>query len=265
MKLNKAAFTGLIMCFMAILFGIATNGGIGTLLNFLHLPSFILTAGGAIFAVLMTADSFADFVNGLKGFGNALSTGKDNTEQISETIFELADVARKEGLLVLEEKAKDLSDEYLAKGINLVVDGTDPELVRDIMEKEISHKYDYARKQVQFWQDFGSYAPAWGMVGTLLGLINMLKSMGLDPSSVSEGMSLALITTLYGSVIANWICIPVSRKLDKKCDAEFLANEIIAEGVLSIQAGENPRIIKEKIKAIVSIHNGPENVSTESE
>lgn len=263
MRLNKAAFTGLMLCFMAILFGIVTNGGIATIINFLHLPSFILTAGGAIFAVLTTSDSFSDFINGLKGFGNAFHTVSTDKDEICNTVFELSDIARKEGLLALEEKVKDLSDEYLAKGINMVVDGTDPELLRDIMEKEMDHRYDYAKKQVQFWQDFGAYAPAWGMVGTLLGLINMLKSMGLDPSSVGAGMSLALITTLYGSVIANWICIPVSRKLEKKCAEEYLINEIIAEGVLSIQAGENPRIIKEKIKAIIDDHSGRKDSTPE--
>lgn len=251
MKLNKAAFTGFFLCFTAIIFGVATNGGIATIVNFLHVPSFILTVGGAMFAVLMTSDSFGDFTNGLKGFGYALEKSSVDRDEIVSYIYDMADIARKEGLLALEEKVKEVDDPFLAKGIGLVVDGTDPELIRDIMETEMTHKYDKDRKQIHFWQDFGAYAPAWGMVGTLIGLINMMKSMGSDPSAVGTGMSLALITTLYGSIIANWICIPISRKLSKKSDEEYLAREIINEGVLSIQAGENPRIIKEKIRAII--------------
>ena len=107
------------------------------------------------------------------------------------------------------------------------------------------------KKQVKFWEDLGAYAPAWGMVGTLIGLINMMKTMGSDSSAIGAGMSLALITTLYGSILANWVCIPIARKLEKNSEAEYLEMEVIIEGVLSIQAGDNTRIIKEKLKAIL--------------
>ena len=96
-----------------------------------------------------------------------------------------------------------------------------------------------------------AYAPAWGMVGTLIGLINMMKTMGSDSSAIGAGMSLALITTLYGSIIANWVCIPIARKLEKNSEAEYLEKEVIIEGILSIQAGDNTRIINEKLKAIL--------------
>ena len=163
----------------------------------------------------------------------------------------MSDTARKEGLLSLEEHAKNLPNEFLAKGVSLVVDGTDPELIRAILEAELEHKQETDKKQINFWQDFGAYSPAWGMVGTLIGLINMLKTIGSDSSAVGAGMALALITTLYGSLVANWICIPITRKLEKRSSKESLVKEIIIEGVLSIQAGENTRIIKEKIHAIV--------------
>ena len=109
----------------------------------------------------------------------------------------------------------------------------------------------------------GSYAPAWGMVGTLLGLINMMRSMGADAGAIGAGMALSLITTLYGSLIANWICIPISRKLEKNGEQESIVMEVIIEGVLSIQAGENPRVIKEKIKSILEMteENGREPMS----
>ena len=141
-----------------------------------------------------------------------------------------------------------------------VVDDSDPELTKDILESEMNHKYENAKKQIQFWQDSGSYAPAWGMVGTLLGLINMMKSMGNNPSAIGAGMSLALITTLYGSIIANWICIPIAQRLSKKSNNEYLVKEIIIEGVLSIQAGDNPRITREKIKALTEDEGDSESL-----
>lgn len=243
------------MCFMAIIFGVATNGGIQTIVNFLHLPSFIVTAGGALFAVLITADSFSDFRMGIAGFRRALFESITDPEEITGVIYEMSDLARREGLLSLEEKSKELSESFLEKGVSLIVDGADSDLIRDIMEAEMSHKYDNDKKQIHFWQDLGAYAPAWGMVGTLIGLINMMKTMGSDSSAIGAGMSLALITTLYGSIIANWICIPIARKLEKKSEAEYIVKEIIVEGVLSIQAGENTRMIKEKIKAIINEEN----------
>lgn len=255
MRVNRAGITGFFMCFMAIIFGVATNGGIQTIVNFLHLPSFIVTAGGALFAVLITADSFSDFRIGIAGFRRALFESITDPEEITGVIYEMSDLARREGLLSLEEKSKELSESFLEKGVSLIVDGADSDLIRDIMEAEMSHKYDNDKKQIHFWQDLGAYAPAWGMVGTLIGLINMMKTMGSDSSAIGAGMSLALITTLYGSIIANWICIPIARKLEKKSEAEYIVKEIIVEGVLSIQAGENTRMIKEKIKAIINEEN----------
>lgn len=251
MRLNKASMTGFTFCFMAILFGVATNGGIKTIPNYLHIPSLIVTMGGAVFATMITADSFEDFVIGVKGLSNALTRSMTNVSEITNTIYTLSDVARKEGLLALEEQAEQLTDPFLKKGISLVIDGSNPDLTKDILESEMNHRQENAKKQIHFWQDLGSYAPAWGMVGTLIGLVNMMKSMGDNPAAIGEGMSLALITTLYGSIIANWICIPIARRLEKKSEAEYLAQEIVIEGVLSIQAGENPYIIKEKIKAIL--------------
>lgn len=121
--------------------------------------------------------------------------------------------------------------------------------MKDILENDMIHKVERNKKQVKFWQDLGSYGPAWGMLGTLIGLINMMRSMGSDASAIGAGMSLALITTLYGSLLANWVCIPLSRKLEKSSEAQELAMELIIEGILSIQAGENPHIIREKLRS----------------
>ena len=245
--------TGFVLCFAAIVFGIITNGGIKSIFNLLHIPSAIVTFGGAICAVMITTDSFQDFTEGLQSFVRAFRQQEMSVYNYAEKILELSNVARREGLLSLEQEASGIEDEFLKKGIMLIVDGSAPELVKDIMEAEMLHREDKNKKNIRFWQDLGSYGPAWGMVGTLLGLINMLRNMGTNVDAIASGMSLALITTLYGSVLANWICIPLARKLEKCSDEELLIMEVCTEGVLSIQAGENTRIIQEKIKSIIEL------------
>ena len=188
-------------------------------------------------------------VDSLKGVVYAYRKPSDSVEIISEQILQMSEIARREGLLSLEGQMEFLDNEFFKKGISFIVDGSDPELLRDIMENELNHKVETHRRRIRFWQDLGAYAPAWGMVGILLGLINMLKAMGMDAAGIGTGMSLALITTLYGSVLSNWLCIPVAAKLSKNSENEQLIMEIIIEGVLSVQAGENTRIVKEKIKS----------------
>lgn len=258
MRLNTAAATGFLLCMLALFYGVATNGGLGAIVNLLHFPSAVITFGGAIFAALMTADSFAEFGECFKSFGTAFLQPRMEAEESSEQVLVLADLARKEGLLALEEQAGETEDAFLKKGIMLVVDGTAPELVRDILESEMLHRETNGKRYVKFWQDLGGFGPAWGMIGTLLGLINMMRSMGNDPGAVGEGMSLALITTLYGSVLANWVCIPVSRKLEKYYARELLHMEICVEGILSIQAGENPRVIREKLNSVIELRREEE-------
>lgn len=253
MKVNRAATTGFLLCFVAIIFGVLTNGGFRAILNLIHIPSFIVTFGGAFFAAMMTADSFEDFTEAVGSFAKAFRKQNVSVVDLAQKVFELSDVARKEGLLALEGSAAEIDNAFLKKGVMLIVDGSDPELVRGILETEMMHLEDRNRKNINFWQDLGSYAPAWGMVGTLLGLINMMRSMGADVSAIGSGMSLALITTLYGSIIANWICIPLARKLEKCSAEEMLVMEVCTEGVLSIQAGENTRIVREKIMSVIEM------------
>lgn len=247
--MNIASIVGFIACFVVILIGVATNGGMASLVHYLHLPSLLVTVGGSFMAVLASADSFKDYMDGLRGFPEALKKQKVSTEQVSGEIIRLSNLARKEGLLGLEKETEAMQDPFMKKGIMLIVDGAEPELVKDILETDMVHKENRNYVKVHFWQDLGAMAPAWGMVGTLLGLVNMMNSMSADTSKIGEGMALALITTLYGSVLANWICAPIVRKMKKNNDHEMLLMELMIEGILSIQAGENPQVIKEKLKS----------------
>ena len=174
-KINRSAISGFISCFGMILIGIATNGGIKTIINFIHIPSMIITFGGAVFAVLISVESLEEFVDGFKGFKLAFSKENTGIDEIGDTLYELSLISRKEGLLALEEKTQQMSDAFMAKGIRLMVDGTDAELLKDMLETELLHEADENRRRVAFWENMGAYAPAWGMVGTLIGLINMMK------------------------------------------------------------------------------------------
>ena len=133
----------------------------------------------------------------------------------------------------------------------LVVDGTDAELVRGILETDMISMEDRHKKTITFWEFWGEQGPAWGMIGTLIGLINMLKNLE-DSSTIGPNMAVALVTTFYGSLIANWLCAPFANKLKANNEIEVTIKTIVIEGLLSIQAGENPRVIEEKLKSFLS-------------
>lgn len=233
-----------------VLVGVATSGGLQALPSYFDIPSIAITFGGAFSAVL-AANTIQTFLSGLKSFALVLKVPKNNTAEMINNIINLSNVARKEGLLSLEEAAGELEDEFLKKGILLIVDGTDPELVRAIMETELVSMDSRHKARIGFWENVGSMGPAWGMIGTLVGLVNMLNNME-DASSIGPNMATALITTLYGSLLANWICAPISNKLKAQNDMEMMQKEIMIEGLLSIQAGENPRVIEEKLKSFMA-------------
>ena len=227
--MDLATLVGIVVCFVLVVFGIVTgDAGFAALGNFIHAQSALITFGGAFFSV-MVFFSMSDYLKSLKAFRIAIKAPKNNEGETIGKIIELSNIARKEGLLALEEAANNLEDEFMKKGILLIVDGTDPELVRSIMENEM----------------------VWGMVGTLIGLINMLRSLS-DISTVGPNMSTALITTLYGSLLANWIATPVAGKLKYDNTLEIMMKEVMIEGLLSIQAGENPRVIEEKLKSFLA-------------
>ena len=244
--MDIASVIGLVMALGLMIYGM----GVQNVGSFLHGPSFFITFGGSLGAVL-AANPLNDFIAGLKSITLIFKTPKSNDAETIKSIIELSNLARREGLLALEESSNNLEDEFIKKGIMLIVDGTDPELVRSILEAELINVDARHQENIGFWKGFGALGPAWGMIGTLIGLINMLKDMN-DPSAIGPSMAVALITTLYGSFIANWLCTPVANKLTKLNSLEIKLKEVAIEGILSIQAGENPRVIEEKLKAFMA-------------
>ena len=248
--MDIASLIGLLACLALMIFGMVFGKSFATVASFLHAPSALITFGGALCCV-MASYSMPSFVAGLKSIALIFKTSTMNVPEIIQKIIQLSNVARKEGLLSLEEAASDIDDEFLKKGILLIVDGTDPELVRAIMETELVSVEGRHKEKIGFWENLGAMGPAWGMIGTLIGLILMLKDVS-DLAAVGPNMATALITTFYGSVLANWICAPVATKLKGKNDEEMMMKEIEIEGLLSIQAGENPRVIEEKLKSFLA-------------
>ncbi|MGN0407539.1 MAG: motility protein A [Bacteroides sp.] len=219
-------------------------------LDFVHVPSLLITIGGT-FTALLTSYKLKDFISGLKSMGVIFKSPEIDDVAVINKIIELSNVARKEGLLALEEVASGLEDEFMKKGILLIVDGTEPELVRGIMETEMDFMEERHSKLAGFWETMAAFGPAWGMIGTLIGLINMLGSLS-DMATIGPNMSTALITTLYGSMVANWIATPTANKLKSISTKEYQSRALVVEGLLSIQAGENPRVIEEKLKSFLS-------------
>ncbi len=241
---------GLVLGFVMLIFGILSSAGPEGFHEYIDAPSAIITFGGAFSATLASV-SMQDYINGFKSFTLLFKQPTANAAEIIQQIIGLSNVARKEGLLSLEEAANDMEEPFLKKGILLIVDGTDPDLVRAIMETELNSIDSRHKACIGFWDTLGSMGPAWGMIGTLVGLVDMLYHMD-NVATLGPAMAVALITTLYGSLLANWICIPASNKLKADNEAELMMKEVMIEGLLSIQAGENPRVIEEKLKSFLA-------------
>ena len=249
--MDLATIIGLILGFVLMVFGMVSGDmGVSAIKYFLDLPSFLITFGGTFGAVLAGC-SISDFIGGLKTLSLVFKVPQYDTIGTIKQIIDLSNIARKEGLLALEESANSLEDPFMKKGILLIVDGTDPELVRGILEAELMNTDARHQKRIGFWKQVGGMGPAWGMIGTLIGLVLMLYNMS-DPDNIGPSMATALITTYYGSFLANWLSAPVSGKLATNNEAEIQLKEIMIERLLSIQAGENPRVIEEKLKSFLA-------------
>ncbi len=252
--MDLASLVGLVMCFILVIFGIVFDGGsivVSNLTSFVDIPSAIITFGGAFCCILIMCGDFKDFINKFKTASKVMKIQQNEVIESIKTLIQFSNIARKEGLLALENQARDLDDPFLRKGLMLIVDGTEPELVSGIMDTELQATEARHKDAIGFWENIAAMGPAWGMIGTLIGLVNMLKALD-DPNSIGPAMAVALITTLYGSLLANWIATPMASKLKSKSQEEIMAKEILVEGILSIQAGENPRVIEEKLKSFLS-------------
>ena len=252
--MDIATLIGVVLCLVLMIFGIVFDAAVGinfgALLNFIDIPSVLITIGGSMMCVF-ASHSIDDFVSGLTAYSKIIQNPVNDVGAAIQQIIQLSNTARKEGLLALEEQARAMEDMFMQKGLLLIVDGTEPELVKSVLEAEIDATDSRHKARIKIWEDWAAQGPAWGMIGTLIGLVNMLQNMD-DPSAIGPAMAVALLTTFYGSLIANWICFPASTKLGGRNDDEYQLRSIVVEGLLSIQAGENPRVTEEKLKSFLS-------------
>ncbi|AZO94047.1 MotA/TolQ/ExbB proton channel family protein [Halocella sp. SP3-1] len=245
---------------IGIIFGVTLLGGAivmdGNAIIFYNLRSILIVIGGTL-AGTMISYSLGELLKIPALVRIAFQTHQLDSDEIIDLMVGFAEKARREGLLALEQDVVNINDDFLQKGIQLVVDGTDPELVRNIMETKLTFLEERHGKGRSIMATMGQLAPAFGMIGTLIGLIQMLSELD-DPSKLGGGMAVALITTLYGALLANLLFIPLAGKLKERSEDEILTKEVIIEGVLSIQAGENPRIVDEKLRAFLAedVHTG---------
>ena len=246
-RMDLMTVVGIILGISLVLGAIAMGGSI---MLFWSLASVMITVGGS-FAALLINFQLPQITMVVRVTKAAFLSEVQDMGELVRLFVRLGQKARREGLLALEDELETLNDKFLVNGLQMVIDGLDPELIRDIMETEVTATEQRHKLGQDVFRAWGMLAPAFGMIGTLIGLIQMLSHLD-NPARIGPGMAVALITTFYGSLMANLFFIPMAGKLAIRSDAESSLKEAVIEGVLSIQAGTNPRILQEKLKAFIS-------------
>lgn len=246
--MDIATIIGAIACVLLVLVSILSSADLGT---FIDLPSLLLVLGGAIAATLMCFP-LGHLKRLFKVVTKVLLTKPtDGLEQV-RSLVRLAEVARRDGILSLENHLNDGSyDEFMVRGLRMAIDGQDPTVIQTAMEQEVETIMERHGVGKSLFETLGKYAPAFGMLGTIMGLIIMLQNMD-DPEALGPGMALALITTFYGSLFANVVFLPIADKLGTRSEEEIATKLLIIRGVMSIQSGDNPRIVQQKLMAFLT-------------
>ncbi|MCL2539019.1 MAG: MotA/TolQ/ExbB proton channel family protein [Oscillospiraceae bacterium] len=250
--MNLTAIIGLLAGIAAQIYGIMDSG---ELINFYTLSGIIVTVFGTILA-LITGTPGRLLSQIPKHLGVVFKNQKNDAMGFVNRIVDFAQLARRSGLLALEERANQESDPFMKNAILQIVDGVDAEKVRAMLEGSIDNIMARHEEAAGFWEKAASLAPAFGMIATVIGLVNMLMGLDVTADGAAEAlganMSMALVTTFYGAFLANVVFSPIASQLKSKSEEEYLCKVIVMEGVLSIQAGENPKYIREKLESMLS-------------
>lgn len=246
---------GIIGTWLLIIWALLAGGNV---MIYIDIPSVILVIGASV--TIMFVCFPAGKVKGLVNVVRKAFFNKSNSiHQLIEDMVSYAEIARRDGILSLESTAKDIDDPFIVRGIQMAVDGTDPELIEQIMTSELDSLIERHEVGKGLFDAIGKYAPAFGMIGTLVGLVAMLADLS-DPATIGAGLAVALLTTLYGALISNAIALPIADRLEKRSNEEVLYKSIIIKGVMSIQSGDNPRIVEQKLITFL-----PPNLRNETE
>ena len=221
----------------------------GSIVWFINTPGLILVCGGSV-TIVFFAFPASIVKRFLKVAQKAFFNQPKSIEKLIQDMVRYAEVARRDGILSLENTTRDIDNEFIVRGIQMAVDGTDPELIEQIMNAELENLVERHTEGRGLFESLGRYSPAFGMIGTLVGLVIMLMNMD-DPSKIGPGMAVAILTTMYGAVIANAFALPIADRLNRRSSEEVLYMTIIIKGVMAIQSGDNPRVVEQKLRTFL--------------
>jgi chemotaxis protein MotA len=244
--MDLATVLGIASAFGLVILAIAMGGGIGL---FINIPSLMIVVGGT-FGATMINYPLKDVFRAVSIVKNAFFSSNLSADEIVKKFVDFGGKARREGILALEADISEVDDAFLGKGLQLSVDGLEPQAIQTIMDTEVEFLRERHQLGSEIFSTMGTFSPALGMIGTLIGLVQMLQAMD-DPNSIGPAMAVALLTTFYGSVMANLVYIPIAGKLRTRSKEETLVKEMIIQGIISLTLGENPRILEQKMLAFI--------------
>ncbi len=245
--MDIATIVGIVSAFGLVFVAIFMGGGVDI---FVNIPSLLIVGGGTL-GTTMINYPLKDVLGAVKVAKNVFFTKAVAVEKITSQFVEFGKKARREGILALEPDVSGIDDTFLKRGVQLSVDGLEPQDINEVMAKEVEYIKERHQLGAEIFSTMGTFAPALGMIGTLVGLVQMLQSMD-DPSSIGPSMAVALLTTFYGSVLANLVFMPISGKLRTRSKEETLVKEMVIEGVIALTKGDNPRILEQKLMAFLA-------------
>ncbi|RME38089.1 MAG: motility protein A [Planctomycetota bacterium] len=244
--MDIATVIGLVTGTGLVLWAILGKSDLGA---FIDGGSVAIVVGGSISAALISFP-IGHMLGVAKVVKNCFFRKARNPAELITELVKYAEIARRDGILALENVTDQIQDPFLVSGIQMAVDGTDPELIQAIMTSDMEATEARHAEGKALFDNIGKFAPAFGMIGTLVGLVIMLQNMN-DPSKIGPAMAVALLTTLYGSLMANLVALPMAEKLGLRSREELLLKQIIIKGVMAIQAGDNPRIVEQKLRTFL--------------
>jgi chemotaxis protein MotA len=232
------------MAFALVVGAILMGSGLGL---FINIPGLMIVVGGTLGATMINYP-LPDILKVSKVVKNAFFHRRHTAKELIGEFVTLAGTARREGILALESSIGDMKDEFMRKGLQLSIDGLEPSSIKEILNTEIESIQDRHKLGAEIFTTLGTFAPALGMIGTLIGLVQMLQTMD-DPSSIGPAMAVALLTTFYGALMANVLFLPIAGKLRNRSSEEVMNKELMSEGIMSIAKGDNPRLLEQKLNA----------------
>ncbi|NOZ74610.1 MAG: motility protein A [FCB group bacterium] len=219
--------------------------GTGNVDIYIHIPSMMIVFGGAMAAIFVNFP-MKEVIGVMRVVRKAFTNEESREVHLIERFIDISIRTRREGILAIDSELRRVDDPFMRIGLEMAVDGTEPEVIKDVMETELTFLMERHDRGQQIFTSLGTYAPAFGMIGTLIGLIAMLRNLN-DPSSIGNGMAVALITTFYGTFLANLVFLPIAGKLRNRTDDEIVRKRMIIDGILAIQNGEHPRNLEKKL------------------